>query len=173
MSALSNLLARKQELLQRLQDDSVAHESDVVERELKQIGVTLELLEGLPASSRPAGRAPGVEHRLDRDHDQAVLPGPARLPELGPHARAPEHGRPEPVAMENFSLGLRRALRQAQLYGYLVARNGRLFHPGGSHPVCSLQAGRETVRSGWMRIRDGGLYEITPKGLRAVDEYTV
>jgi hypothetical protein len=142
MSALSNLLARKQELLQRLQDDSVAHEPDVIERKLKQIDATLELLEGLSAASRP-------------------------------HVRAPEHGRPEPVAMENLSPAVRRALRQAQLYGYLVARNGRLFHPGGSHPVCSLQAGLEMVRSGWMRIRDGGLYEITPKGLRAVDEYTV
>jgi hypothetical protein len=68
--------------------------------------------------------------------------------------------------MENASPGIRRSLRQAQLYGYLIARNERLYHPGGSHPVCSLQIGLEMVRCGWMRIRDGGRCEITLEGLR-------
>jgi len=39
-----------------------------------------------------------------------------------------------------------RALRQAQLYGYLVARTGKLYHPGGSRPVWSVQTGLKSSR---------------------------
>jgi hypothetical protein len=46
-----------------------------------------------------------------------------------------------------------RALRQAQLYGSLIARDDGLFHPGGNRPVCSLHDAQE--RSG----RDGSLSE--------------
>jgi hypothetical protein len=64
-------------------------------------------------------------------------------------------------------LGAQRALRQAQLYGYLVARHGRLHHPGGNHALCGVQTSKEIVRSGWLRLRSGR-YEITPEGLRAL-----
>ena len=59
-----------------------------------------------------------------------------------------------------------RALRQAQLYGHLVARHGRLYHPGGE-PLCGPQTSMEIVRSGWLRFRRGK-YVITPEGLRVV-----
>ena len=63
--------------------------------------------------------------------------------------------------------GVQRALRHAQLYGYLVARHGRLFYPGGNRPLCNVQTSKEIVRSGWLRFRTGK-YEITPEGLRAL-----
>src|SRR5512135_1566018 len=56
---------------------------------------------------------------------------------------------------------LLRALRQAQLYGYLVIRHDRLYLPGGNRALCSLHDANEMVRSGWLAIRDGK-YEITP-----------
>ena len=62
-----------------------------------------------------------------------------------------------------------RALRQAQLYGHLIARSDRLYHPGASHPVCSIHTAREMVRSGWMTAQ-GDQYSITPDGLRAAEE---
>ncbi len=58
-----------------------------------------------------------------------------------------------------------RALRQAQLYGHLVVRTGKLYHPGGSRPVCSVQTGLKMVRAGWLVPR-GDRYEITREGLR-------
>ena len=70
--------------------------------------------------------------------------------------------------MEKISPGLRRALRQAELYGYLIARTDRLYHPGGIDPLCSIQTAREMVRSGWLVERDGK-YEITPAGQLAVE----
>ena len=70
--------------------------------------------------------------------------------------------------MEKPSPAMHRALRQAQLYQYLVARNDRLYHPGGNQPVCSLQTALEMVRSGSLIVRDGR-YEITPDGLHALD----
>ena len=70
--------------------------------------------------------------------------------------------------MEKPSPAMHRALRQAQLYRYLVVRTDRLYHPGGNQPVCSLQTGLEMVRSGWLMVRDGR-YEITPDGLHALD----
>ena len=70
--------------------------------------------------------------------------------------------------MEKPSPAMHRALRQAQLYRYLVVRTDRLYHPGGNQPVCSLQTGLEMVRSGWLMVRDGR-YEITPDGLHTLD----
>jgi len=69
---------------------------------------------------------------------------------------------------EKPSAAMHRALRQAQLYRYLVVRNDRLYYPGANQPVCSLQTGLEMVRSGWLIVRDGR-YEITPDGLHALD----
>jgi len=60
------------------------------------------------------------------------------------------------------------ALRQAQLCGYLIDRTDRLYYPGGSHPVCSVQTAQEMVRAGWLVRRDGK-YEITPAGLRVLE----
>jgi hypothetical protein len=61
-----------------------------------------------------------------------------------------------------------RALRQARLYGYLINRTGRLYYPGGSHPVCSEQTAHEMVIAGWL-VRRGGRYEITPVGLQVLE----
>jgi hypothetical protein len=58
-----------------------------------------------------------------------------------------------------------RALRQAQLYGYLIVRDESLYHPGGSHPLCRLNTAQQMVRSGWLFRRDGK-YELTPEGHR-------
>ncbi|KYK43565.1 hypothetical protein A1D31_16030 [Bradyrhizobium liaoningense] len=63
---------------------------------------------------------------------------------------------------------MRRALRQAQLYGHLLVRNDRLYYPGGNQPICSIQLAREMVRSGWMTRQDGE-YEITPDGQLAAE----
>jgi hypothetical protein len=54
------------------------------------------------------------------------------------------------------------ALRQAQLYGYLIDRTGRLYYPGGSQPVCSVQTAQE------MLVRRDGRYEVSPAGLRVL-----
>jgi hypothetical protein len=43
--------------------------------------------------------------------------------------------------------GRQKALRQAQLYGYLVVRHGRLYHPGGSRQLCGVQTAKDMVRS--------------------------
>jgi len=42
-----------------------------------------------------------------------------------------------------------RALRQAQLYGYLIVRDDSLYHPGGSHPLCRLHAAQQMVPAGF------------------------
>lgn len=69
--------------------------------------------------------------------------------------------------MDKPSAEMRRVLRQAQVYGYLVARYGGLYRPGGAYPVCGLTTGREMVQSGWLSFQ-GGRYEITQDGRRAV-----
>jgi hypothetical protein len=60
-----------------------------------------------------------------------------------------------------------KALRQARLYGHLVARHGRLFHPGGGNPLCDVQTSKEIVRSGLLKYRDGK-YVLAPEGLRVL-----
>ncbi len=60
-----------------------------------------------------------------------------------------------------------KVLRQAQLYGYLIARHGRLYHPGGGRPICGVQLSKQIVRSGWLRFRTDR-YELTPEGLRVL-----
>jgi hypothetical protein len=59
-----------------------------------------------------------------------------------------------------------RALRHAQLYGYLANRTGRLYYPGGSHPVCSEQTAHEMVRAGWLvcgfRFIPAGFSDVKP-----------
>ncbi len=62
-----------------------------------------------------------------------------------------------------------RTLRQAQLYGYLIARDDSFFHPGGNRPLCGLHDANEMVRSGWLAVRDDGGYELTPEGHRAAE----
>jgi hypothetical protein len=62
-----------------------------------------------------------------------------------------------------------RVLRQAQLYGYLINRTGRLYYPGGSHPVCSVQTALEMVRAGWFVVRRDGRFEVTPDGSRVLE----
>lgn len=70
--------------------------------------------------------------------------------------------------MEKPSPGIRRALRQAELYGYLIARTDRLYYPGGNDPVCSIYTAREMIRSGWLIERDSR-YEITPDGRKTTE----
>ena len=70
--------------------------------------------------------------------------------------------------MDKPSPHMLRALRQAQLYGYLIARNDRLYHPGGSHPVCSVLTAKEMVGSGWLTLQDGR-FEISPEGWRVLE----
>ena len=47
--------------------------------------------------------------------------------------------------IDNLTPHLLRALRQAQLYGPLIARNDGLFHPGGNRALCSLHDANEMV----------------------------
>jgi hypothetical protein len=54
------------------------------------------------------------------------------------------------------------------LYGHLIARNDRVYPPGASQLVCTVQTAHAMVRSGWLMLRDGR-YEITPKGHQAVE----
>jgi hypothetical protein len=61
---------------------------------------------------------------------------------------------------------MRRVLRQARLYGYLQARGGRLFHPGGNKALCRVEAAEEMARAGWLK-RDVDRYDITPEGASA------
>jgi DNA-directed RNA polymerase subunit RPC12/RpoP len=70
--------------------------------------------------------------------------------------------------MEKPLSGPLRALRQAKLYGHLVARGNRLYHPGGNEPVCSLQMAQGMLRSGWLIFQDGK-YKITTEGQQAND----
>jgi hypothetical protein len=72
--------------------------------------------------------------------------------------------------MEKPSPHLLRALRQAQLYGYLIARDDGLFYPGGNRSLCGLHHARMLVRSGWLVSRDGR-YEITPEGMLELSQY--
>jgi hypothetical protein len=71
--------------------------------------------------------------------------------------------------MDRPSPQMLRTLRQAQLYGHLVARDDSLYHPGGNHSLCRLHHARQMVRSGWLILRDGR-YEITTEGVSAAKE---
>jgi hypothetical protein len=68
-------------------------------------------------------------------------------------------------AMDKPSYAMQAALRIVKLYGYLIARTDRLYHPGSNDAVCSLYTAQEMVRSGWLIVRNGR-YEITPEGRR-------
>ncbi|QQN62199.1 hypothetical protein JIR23_21680 [Bradyrhizobium diazoefficiens] len=61
---------------------------------------------------------------------------------------------------------MRRVLRQARLYGYLQAREGRLFHPGGNKALCRIATAEAMERARWLK-RQAGRYEITPEGSSA------
>jgi hypothetical protein len=68
--------------------------------------------------------------------------------------------------MENRAAA-QKVLREAQLYGYLVARQGMLCHPRSGDALCDSETSRHIVRSGWLKFRSGR-YEITPEGLRVL-----
>ena len=59
-----------------------------------------------------------------------------------------------------------RVLRQARLYGYLQARAGRLFHPGGNKALCRVETAEAMEFAGWLK-RDADRYDITPEGISA------
>lgn len=66
--------------------------------------------------------------------------------------------------MDKPSPKMCRVLRQAHLYGYLLARFSGVSHPGGDHAICGAQTAKEMLRSGWLTLRDDGRYEITRNG---------
>lgn len=66
--------------------------------------------------------------------------------------------------MDKPSRSMLSTLRQAQLYGYLIARDDRR-----QPPLCGLHDANEMVRSGWLAVRDDGGYELTPEGHRAAE----
>ena len=63
-----------------------------------------------------------------------------------------------------------KALRHAQLYGHLIARHGRLHHPGGNRPLCGVQLSKDIVRSGCLTFCSGK-YELTPEGRRRMVDF--
>jgi hypothetical protein len=64
--------------------------------------------------------------------------------------------------------GMIKPLRLARVYGYLVQRGDGVYHPGGSHPVCSTSLARRMVEGGWLK-NYGERYEPTDQGLRAAE----
>jgi len=56
-------------------------------------------------------------------------------------------------------------LRLALLYGHLILRGPRLYHPGGSRPVCSLSLAKQMVEAGFLRTI-GDTFELTQEGRR-------
>lgn len=54
-------------------------------------------------------------------------------------------------------------LRLALLYGHLIARGARLYHPGGPHPVCSLSLAKQMVQAGLL-CKNGEKFELTQEG---------
>lgn len=72
--------------------------------------------------------------------------------------------------MDAPSPAMRRVLRQARPYGYLQAREGRLFHPGGTKPLCSVETAEEMARAGWLK-READRYEFTPEGASALAQH--
>jgi hypothetical protein len=69
------------------------------------------------------------------------------------------------VMMENHAAA-QKVLREAQLYGYLVARQGMLCHPRSGDALCDSEISSQIVRSGWLKFRSGDT--ITPEGVRAL-----
>jgi hypothetical protein len=65
---------------------------------------------------------------------------------------------------------LLRALRQAQLYGYLIARDDGLFYPRGNRALCRLHHARGMVRAGWL-VTHGGRYKLISDGRRAAESH--
>jgi hypothetical protein len=73
--------------------------------------------------------------------------------------------------MEKLSPGARKALREAYLYGYLFARNGKLYLPGGYRsPICPVEFASPLIKLGLLVAR-GDKYEITPDGRQAEMEF--
>lgn len=59
-------------------------------------------------------------------------------------------------------------LRLARIYGFLVERGGRVYHPGGCQPICWTTSARKMVEGGWL-VKHGERYEPTERGLRAAE----
>lgn len=54
-------------------------------------------------------------------------------------------------------------LRLALLYGHLLARGSKLYHPGSAHPVCSVALAEQMIRAGLL-VRNGQFLELTAEG---------
>ncbi|MCK1734380.1 hypothetical protein IVA79_10555 [Bradyrhizobium sp. 138] len=61
-----------------------------------------------------------------------------------------------------------KSLRLARVYGFLVERRDGVYHPGGSHPACSLGLAQKMVEGGWL-VKHGQRYEPTEQGLKAAE----
>ncbi len=63
---------------------------------------------------------------------------------------------------------MRKALRLARVYGFLVERDDGLYHPGGNQPACSMVLAHKMVEGGWL-VKHGWRYEPTERGMRAAE----
>jgi len=66
--------------------------------------------------------------------------------------------------MEEPSPAMLRALRQAHLYGRLIARGDRLYVPGSDKSaICTSEFAARMVKAGWLAA-DGKNYRLTESG---------
>ncbi|QOG20557.1 MULTISPECIES: hypothetical protein [Bradyrhizobium] len=63
---------------------------------------------------------------------------------------------------------VRRILRRARLYGYLIERNGQIYQLAAFHPVCTKAFALRLVEGGWL-TKNGDRYELTTQGREAPD----
>lgn len=65
--------------------------------------------------------------------------------------------------MAKLQPGMIRPLRLTLLYGHLIPRGRHVFHPGGSHPVCSFALVEKMVVAGLL-TRNGERLVLTEEG---------
>lgn len=65
--------------------------------------------------------------------------------------------------MPEVSPGMLRPLRLTLLYGVLVARGSKLYHPGSAHPVCSMSLAKQMIEAGLL-VRSGQRFELSEEG---------
>lgn len=61
--------------------------------------------------------------------------------------------------------GMVKPIRHVQLYGYLVERNRKLFHPRGTQPLCGAEMASQMIEAGWL-VKTGDRYVLTPEAQR-------
>src|SRR3954447_22213923 len=63
---------------------------------------------------------------------------------------------------------MKRPLRLARVYGFLLAGKDGLYYPGSGQPICTMAVARKMVEGGWLE-RHGERYEPTQQGLQAAE----